>query len=192
MRLEAPRTLRLGPLRVPVDERGDLALDFLGPSGTVPTFSAADVLKREVPAEEFRDRIVLVGVTDVRWHDRFPTPFDGMLPGVEIHATVIDDLLQGRSLRMQPAFGAGYCIELLIPALFFGLVVPRLRAVFAALLLPAVLAAFWTAAQLLFARRGVCLQVTGPTLAILLASLGALAHRIVSQERALAGKGRES
>ncbi|CAB3744330.1 Adaptive-response sensory-kinase SasA [Paraburkholderia sediminicola] len=64
--------------------------------------SFADVLAGNVPADKLRGRIVLIGVTASGLYDRFATPVSGELgplPGVYIHANVLDTLLTGRELE---------------------------------------------------------------------------------------------
>jgi CHASE2 domain-containing sensor protein/signal transduction histidine kinase len=64
----------------------------------------ADVLAGRVPADRLRGRIVLIGVTASGLYDRFATPVSGdlgPLPGVYIHANVLNTLLSGR--QVEPA-----------------------------------------------------------------------------------------
>lgn len=49
----------------------------------------------------FRDKIVLVGDASSNEQDTFPTP-GGVLKGIEVHAAVLDTLLQGRFLQVVP------------------------------------------------------------------------------------------
>jgi CHASE2 domain-containing sensor protein/signal transduction histidine kinase len=66
--------------------------------------SFASVLAGDVPADRLRGRIVVIGVTASGLYDRFATPVSGELgplPGVYIHANVLDTLLTGREI--QPA-----------------------------------------------------------------------------------------
>ncbi|MFM0737511.1 CHASE2 domain-containing protein [Paraburkholderia xenovorans] len=64
--------------------------------------SFASVLAGEVPEATLRGRIVLIGVTASGLYDRFATPVSGELgplPGVYIHANVLDALLTGREIE---------------------------------------------------------------------------------------------
>jgi len=64
--------------------------------------SYADVLAGKVPADQLRGRIVVIGVTASGLYDRFATPVSGELgplPGVYIHANVLDTLLTGREIQ---------------------------------------------------------------------------------------------
>src|SRR5205807_1148447 len=59
------------------------------------------------PPEAFRDKIVLIGATAVGLADQRVTPFDLAFPGVETHATVMDNVLRQRFL-VAPWWGSWY------------------------------------------------------------------------------------
>jgi adenylate cyclase len=104
-------SLRVGERIVPLTGDGKLLLDFYGPAETIPTYSLADVVFGRIPPEEFLDKVVLVGVTSPLFHDQVQTPFtkgnmvlDGKLapPGVELHATVVENMLHGEFFNRAP------------------------------------------------------------------------------------------
>ncbi|MEX3950550.1 CHASE2 domain-containing protein [Paraburkholderia sp. EG287B] len=67
--------------------------------------SFADVLDGRVPPEQLRGRVAIVGVTASGLYDRFATPLSGTLgplPGVYIHAIVLDTLLNGGAIQPVP------------------------------------------------------------------------------------------
>ncbi|MBI2759089.1 MAG: adenylate/guanylate cyclase domain-containing protein [Chloroflexi bacterium] len=83
---------------------GQLLVNFAGPGGTYPTYSAYKVVLGDVLAENpnaFKDKIILIGATTLSLHDVYPTPFSAQKPtaGVEIVANAIDTLVSGRYLR---------------------------------------------------------------------------------------------
>jgi adenylate cyclase len=86
--------LEIGSMTLPLDLRGTVALDYYGPTGSIPTFSAASVSQADL-----RGKIVFVGATGTGFGDRHATPFDATMPGVEAHATFAANLLTGRALR---------------------------------------------------------------------------------------------
>ena len=57
---------------------------------------------KRFPAEYFKDKIVLIGVSAATIHDVHPTPFAESSPGFLAHATLIDNLLHGESMRAAP------------------------------------------------------------------------------------------
>jgi len=88
--------LRLGQREVVTDEYGQLLVGFAGPGGSYAQVSVADVLAERVRSEQLRERIVLVGSTAPGLADIWSTPLAApLLPGVEIHANAIDNLLHG-------------------------------------------------------------------------------------------------
>ena len=92
--------ITVGKLVIPTDRRGFVQLDYDGPAGTFPTYSLADVVQRRLNKELFRNRLVLIGVTATGIYDMALTPFPQIpYPGVEVHATMIDDLLYQHFIR---------------------------------------------------------------------------------------------
>jgi CHASE2 domain-containing sensor protein/signal transduction histidine kinase len=75
-------------------------------SEAYPTVSFARLLAGEAPGVDLRGKIVLIGVTASGLYDRFATPVSGRLgplPGVFIHANVLDTLLNGRAIDQSSA-----------------------------------------------------------------------------------------
>jgi signal transduction histidine kinase/CHASE2 domain-containing sensor protein len=78
------------------------------PGQQIPPFvavSAADLLD-ERPEPALRGKAVLIGFGATELSDRLPTPVSGAtpMPGVEIHANLVDSLLTGRGLRRATVF----------------------------------------------------------------------------------------
>lgn len=89
----------LGDLRL---HEATLRLNFgqIDPQVFVP---AADVLDGRLPESFFKDKLVVVGVTEVGVFDLRPTPINPVTPGVWIHYTALSNLLTGRLLKTVPA-----------------------------------------------------------------------------------------
>ena len=90
-----PGRIMLGTDVIRTDKGQSLPLTFYGPRGTIRTFSAADLLNGKVTRENIENRVVIIGTTVTGGGDVFPTPFDPVLPGVEVIATAISHLLNG-------------------------------------------------------------------------------------------------
>ncbi|MEF2549832.1 adenylate/guanylate cyclase domain-containing protein [Aurantimonas sp. A2-1-M11] len=89
-------SVTLGGNPVSLDARWHLPLRFYGPARSIRTVSAQEVLSGRGPS--LSGSIVVLGVTATGVGDTFPTPFDPVTPGVEVQATGIAQLLDGRSL----------------------------------------------------------------------------------------------
>jgi adenylate cyclase len=78
-------------------------INFCGPGKTFKTIPLIDFLEMaekntEVP-EKLRNKLMLVGFTDIT--DFKSTPY-GYMPGVELHANIIDNILNHRFLKKLP------------------------------------------------------------------------------------------
>lgn len=84
--------------------QGIFLINFRGAPKTFPTIPFYQVVNGEVGPEAFRGKIVLVGATSPILHDVFPTPFakSGDMPGIEIHANVLETVFQGIPLTQPP------------------------------------------------------------------------------------------
>lgn len=103
--------------RIPLDAAGNLLVDFRSGSPPFPYLSAAQVLRDASGRRDLNGRIALVGAWAKGLGDLHRTPSGRLLKGVEVHATVIDNLLSGRFL-LRPAWApAG---ELLVLVLIGG------------------------------------------------------------------------
>lgn len=108
----AIEAIRLGERRIPVDRNGAVLVPYLGPQGSFPYVSAADVINGEVDPEILEGRIVLMGATAAGLLDLRSTPVQNVYPGVEVHANVVSGILDGR-IRQHPAYVVGYEFVLL-------------------------------------------------------------------------------
>ena len=84
------------PVAIPVNEKGELLVNFMGKKGTFPHISITDLLhdrQHVIPKGSLKDKIVIIGATATALGDIQVTPFDPLYPGVEAHATVIDNVL---------------------------------------------------------------------------------------------------
>ena len=90
-----PGGLRLGERFIRTDTGQQLPLSFYGPRGSIRTVSAVDLLDGKVSTEDIAGRVVVLGATVTGGGDVFATPFDPVLPGVEVMATAITHLVAG-------------------------------------------------------------------------------------------------
>ncbi len=107
-----PGALKAGDLAIPLDGQGQFLLKFRGPSRSHQRFSAANVIASEsrrqhglppiYPPADFAGKWVLVGLTAPGLLDLKASPVAAVYPGVEVHATLLDNLLRGDFLRPVP------------------------------------------------------------------------------------------
>lgn len=121
--------LVLGKRIVPIDEDGGAILNWYGSSGSkfqkVPFYKVVKAMQGDKSALNFnfKNKIVYVGTTAVSLYDTKSVPVDKIFPGVEVHATYVNNLIDNDFIKKVSNF-----TNILISAslaLFIGLVVLR-------------------------------------------------------------------
>lgn len=103
---------------IPTDRNGQLWVHFAHHDPSIYV-SAIDVLEGRVPPEKIAQKLVLIGTSAVGLNDIKTTPVSPAMPGVEIHAAVLESALTG-GVVSQPNYGV--VIEF-AAAILFGLLV---------------------------------------------------------------------
>ncbi len=179
---EGVTAVRLGPLALPVDARGHLWINYLGPPHTFPYVSAGDVIAGRVPAGTFATKLVLVGFTAAGF-DEIATPFSAVQAGVELQATVIDDMLHGHVLHRPWWLVPGEVVVILLCGVVLALALRQRRAV-AGVSAAVALALFYVwGTQRLFTGAGLALGAVYPLSAIAACTLAGSVFRAVVEER---------
>jgi adenylate cyclase len=138
---------------------------FDSPARTIP---AATVLQGRVDRDAIEGRIIFVGEKAAGLGDVRATPLDPSIPGVDIHAQIVESLVSG-SLLSRPdwAFGFEFLVALLVFA-FIGFLLlnasPLLSAVVAVIMVALLLGGSF----LLFEHQGLLLDPAFPASAILI------------------------
>jgi len=148
------------PRFLPVDYRGQIE-----GGESAPPFAAVSVidLLEGRAGSRLRGKAVLIGFGSTEIGDRVPTPVSGRIPmpGVEIHANIVDALLAGRSLRTMGA--ASQILLLLVFTITSTWVVLRWPVWRGLLALGTLLAGVLMAGYFLFARAHILIEL-GPFL----------------------------
>jgi adenylate cyclase len=91
--------ISLGPRRIPVDSGQRMLVNYAGPPGLYERFSFVDVVKGRVAKELLKDRVLFVGATALGIYDMRITPFSNNVPGVEVNASIADNIATGDFIR---------------------------------------------------------------------------------------------
>jgi adenylate cyclase len=160
-------TLTVDAHDIPLDGRSNLLARYRGKKGTFPHLSAADVMTGGMPPGTLRDKIVFVGTTALGTREVVATPLDTLFAGVEVQATIADNLLE-QSFIQRSAIGPILDTELtvvlglLIAALVAGIgVIPGVLGAAAGV------AAMWLGSAWLLASRGLFISPLFPTIGVI-------------------------
>jgi len=173
--------LLLGDLAVPMQSDGSFHVYF-GPHDPERFVSAEEVLSGRAAPELLRDKLVLVGITGLGLLDFQATPLGERIPGVEVHAQILEQMYDGASLRRP---GAATWLEAALLAaagLLLVAFVPPARTGVRVLLLGAVLAALAVVGLAAF-RAGWLVNVATPALGVLLLMGALLAATLADADR---------
>ncbi len=80
------------------DRFARLHINFRGPSKSYKYISAVDIYNNKVDTKDIQGKFILIGTSAHGLMDLRSTPMDSVVAGVEIHANVIDNLLNGDML----------------------------------------------------------------------------------------------
>jgi adenylate cyclase len=155
------KSVALPGFELPTDPSGQVWVHF-SPHDQSRFVSAADVLAGRATPGRFANKIVLVGTSAIGLLDNKTTPLDRSMPGVEVHAQLLESMLTGATL-FSPNYAAA--IEIIV-ALTVGIGIIVLAPVLGALnllLLGAAVAAFLGGTSWYrYAQHGVLLDATYP------------------------------
>ena len=153
-------------------EPGGAYIDFRGPPGTVPTVSFSSLLRGNIPPEQLRGKIVVIGATAPTLHDQHVTPAGKQLmSGPEVQANAIWTVLHGLPLTSAPLWLD--LLTIVAMALVVPLLAVRVRPLLAALAAPALGLAYLALAQVAF-ESGTVVAVAAPMLGLALSAVATI------------------
>lgn len=118
--------LRMGAVRVPVDEHVQAYVPFRGRSPSFQYLSATDIMRGTLPVEALAGKVALVGTSAPGLKDLRVTPVGAADPGVEVHANLISGMLDGRIKHKAPYYNGIHAVLLVVIAAALALGAARL------------------------------------------------------------------
>ncbi len=85
--------LSLADIDIPVDNTAQMGIRYRNTAGRIPHISAADILNDTLTPDVLSGKLVFVGTTATGLMDTVATPVDPVFSGVELHATVAENIL---------------------------------------------------------------------------------------------------
>jgi adenylate cyclase len=176
-------TLAVAGQLVPLDGRGSALLRFRGGRHGLQHVSAADVLAERARPDTFRGTIVFVGATALGTRDEVSTPLDRRFTGVEVQATVADNLLQGDVFyRPEHATALEWLLALFSGALV-AFLVSRVGLSWGAAGVAALVAAGWAGSAVLLSSSGALISPLYPSLAMMIGLAATTAAWFATERR---------
>lgn len=172
-----------GQNRIPIDGKGRFFINYYGPEHTFTHYSFVDVLAGNIPPGKFADKCVFVGGAAVGLGDHWAAPFTGKFWGVELQATIADNVLSQRFYSRPSWVKYADALSILILGCVATAILARLPILlcppFSAMLM--LIFAAWN--QYVFNRHGYILSYVWPLMAIGVATAGVCLFRYMTEVR---------
>ena len=127
--------ITIGEIAIPVDHSSGVLVPYIGMQKSFEYISATDVLNKRVDKDILNGKITLFGTSAPGLLDLRTIPLEPAYPGVEVHANIIQGILDGRILHA-PGYTKGFEFILIT---FIGIVLtftlPMLSALFSTLII---------------------------------------------------------
>ncbi|MUM78174.1 CHASE2 domain-containing protein [Pseudodesulfovibrio sp. F-1] len=177
-------SVRLGATVIPTDERGRMLINYRGGMKTFQYFSASDVLAKRLPPGALAGKIAIIGTSAAGLKDIRATPLDPGYPGVEAHATIVDNILSKQFLVV-PDWAKGVELVMILGAgLLTTLLLMWARAAWLALPLLGLGWAMWYATVRLYTEHSLFISPLYPFMTLGLTFLLLTAVKYWREERA--------
>jgi adenylate cyclase len=148
-------SLCLNQTAIPLTSEGNMLIRFRGRGKTFDYIPAADILSGRIPKKKIQGKILFVGTSASGMKEFKSTPFDPIFPGVEIHATVVENILK-KDFLSRPKWALSLeSLLLLILGLLSAFVLARTGAGWSSLLLGGLAVGVWQASVLAFRNEGI-------------------------------------
>ena len=175
-------TLKVGGLEIPVEADAGVRLYF-SPRRADRLVSAVDVLEGRVDRAAIEDRMVLIGLSGVGLLDSQDTPIGQRMSGTEVHAQLLENLIDSSLLRRPRGAAPVEAVLLLVLGGLLVWATPRWRPFSAALLMLACVALPVLAGFALFRGERLLFDAATPALGLVLLFLTLLVLTLAETTR---------
>ena len=103
----------IGDIAIPVDANAGALIPYIGKEHSFEYISAIDVLNNEIPRSKLENKIALLGTSAAGLRDLRTTPLQASFPGVEVHANIIQGILD-QTIKHKPEYLLAYEVLLLL------------------------------------------------------------------------------
>ena len=181
VRLNIPADDGTEQITIPVDDRGQMLINFMGSYQTFRYISFYDVWAKRVPPEFFDGKIVLVGASAAGLYDLRPVPFQNAFPGVEIHANILFNIMT-QSFIHQNSKLMSYVILALV-CMLIGSIAPFFRVRINIPIILIISAGFIYLTFYLFNNYNLWIENVRPMLGILFCHIAILTYRYLDESK---------
>ena len=104
--IDSQSNLIIADKKIPLTESGEVILNWYGSARStyqnIPFYKVLEDMKTGSSGFDFKNKIVYIGTTAVSLYDTKSVPVDKVYPGVEIHATYLNNVLDNSFIQKSP------------------------------------------------------------------------------------------
>jgi len=168
---------------IPIDSWNRMMINYCGPPSTFKYYSVCDVIDGKIPSDAFKDKIVFVGATASGLGDYIATPFSSQTPGVEKHATVTENILHEKFLIRGRGEVFQDLLAIICISLVMGIFLPLLPAIWGGVASTSLWFGYNYYVYERFISDGTWLNVTYPSVTVILCFSSIIMYRFMSEEK---------
>ncbi len=125
----------IGDLAIPVDHKSGVLVPYIGPQKSFDYISAVDILNKTANIDMLQGKIALFGTSAPGLLDLRTTPLEAASPGVEVHANIIQGILDNKILH-HPGYTKGFeFIVIIVIGLALTFILPMLSAMYSTIII---------------------------------------------------------
>lgn len=162
-------------------DKDTILVNYRGKQDSFIRYSFKLIYEGKFPRSWIKDKIVLIGSTAVATFDHFPMPYDKLYPGIEFHATVIDNLLNNDYIRKCPDF---IILALIVVfGLGMGQLFLRTKLWAGSIFFILSIVSYFYFSQYMFTKHYMHIDFFTPALSLIFTFLGIMAYRFISETK---------
>jgi adenylate cyclase len=175
--------VEVGQKFVKTNSDGSILLNYKGPQGTFPHYSIYDIIEHNIPKEKLEGKIVLVGATEVGIFDLRNTPVAVDYPGVEVHATLLDNLLSDSYFKLDLLNQVYTFFLILALGLVLGIAMPNIKPLYSHIMMVVLLVAYAAVHQWMVNNLLTWTSFMYPAITIILVWAGVTVYRFLVTDK---------
>lgn len=151
-------------------------------TSTFVGYSFVNIYKNIIPSFWLKDKIAIIGATAIGSYDHYPTPFVKTYPGVELHATVIENLIS-KSYCMKKFNKFQNIILIIISLIIFSLIFYKSSAVLTLIIMIIFSAGYYLLTYLLFVKYYIILEFVPYAMSVFLLGFDSIFYNLISEQQ---------
>jgi serine/threonine-protein kinase len=174
--------IHLGSLKIPTTKNTEILVSFKGPSGSFKKYSFFDVINDKVPADVFKNKLVLVSSSAAGIMNPLSTPTDSTMPFGEFSANTVWSILNNNFVQQPQWSNNAQLIMMFLLGIVITFIMPRLKAMVSGLTFIVLLILLIGGSSYLFIIKGMWLSTTYPVMQLLFGYIGVISLNFFTVE----------